>query len=237
MDPLGFKISDYIIWRKYGHELQSIVINKNLTVNFGHKSWLHILVPLIIDQSIFGGPIILSHTHFSGGSVWISNFFPLFLAIFFRFSLCQFCLRLASYSCRKQVPQNGAIQQAVARLLCGWKWVWSTQRPLCCCCCCCCCRGCKVCRGPGLKRKKLEGGWGGGGSASPPVRWSESKKHQGKKLKKEQAEIAYSKRQQKQKAAKAKSSKSIALLCFALLCLLCLLACLLACYLANLLTY
>ena len=65
MDPLGFKISDYIIWRKYGHELQSIVINKNLTVNFGHKSWLHILVPLIIDQSIFGGPIILSHTHFS----------------------------------------------------------------------------------------------------------------------------------------------------------------------------
>ena len=53
------------------------------------------------------------------GSVWISNFFPLFLAIFFRFSLGQFCLRLASYSCRKQMPQNGAIQQAVARLLCN----------------------------------------------------------------------------------------------------------------------
>ena len=81
---------------------------------------------------------------YTRGSVWISNFFPLFLAIFFRFSLCQFWLRLASYSCENRCPKmepynrlwldyyatwlsilknrvrkNGAIQQGVARWRCN----------------------------------------------------------------------------------------------------------------------
>ena len=101
------------------------------------------------------------------------------LAIFFRFFWQFFSgFHFASFACvwhPIRVENRGPKMEPYNRLwldyyICGWKWVWSTQRPLCWCCCCCCycCCGCNVCRGPGLKRKKAGGGLGGRAQRLPP---------------------------------------------------------------------